>query len=210
MTPIKKPKVKRPLGHEQAAIVHVMGGRMRQARELCGMSQIAAARRLGLSGSKKLSQIESATDIRTIPEWLKLRAAKLYQVSLDYLYGACDDWETSARMTQEREVGAYLFETFELMRRRDMDVLLRLHDQNEELRATLMLSHEHCAQLISGIGRYSEIHPDFEHTKGSAMIVGPADRAMESAAHGVRLIKRFRLRCQQAARDTHQLSLQLP
>lgn len=195
--------------HEQAAILRTVGERMREAREMCGMSQAVAAKRLGLPNSGRLSKIESAFDVRVVPEWLKIRAAKLYQVSLDYLYGASDDWETDARMTQEREVGAYMLETWEVMRRRDMETLLKLHNQNEELRASITLSYEECSRLVDGIRRFADLNPMFERMKGSAMIAGPAERAMESTANGVRLIKRFRMRCQLAAKGTHQLSLQI-
>ena len=72
---------------EQAAAVKTIGARMRQARELCNLSQSAAAKRLGYSNSSKLSKVEGATDTNSVPLWLILRAAKVYEVSIDFLFG---------------------------------------------------------------------------------------------------------------------------
>lgn len=195
--------------HEQAAILKAIGGRMRETREMCAMSQTVAAKRLGLPSSSNLAKIENATDIRTVPEWLVARAAKLYRVSRAYLYGFTDDWEIGSRVAQEREVGAYLLDTLETMRRRDMEALAQLHDHMEGLRASIALTHKEAERLIDGIKRFTELNPGFEEMRGSAMVAGPAERIVEACEHGVRQIARFRQKCQLAARDTHQLSLQL-
>jgi hypothetical protein len=52
-----------------------------------------------------------------VPLWVILRAAKVYEVSVDFIFGVTDDWETGSRMTQEREVSAWLGDM--LMRMRD-------------------------------------------------------------------------------------------
>lgn len=176
---------------------------------MCGMSQVTAAKRLGLPTSSRLSKIEGAADARSVPDWVKDRAADLYQVSIDYLYGRTDIWETGTRMTQEREVGVYLLEAMETMRKRDMEVFAKLHDHIEGLRASLALTHKESMRLMDGIRRFSGLNPDFEEMRGSAMIVGPAERVSEACEQGVRQIARFRQQCQLAARETHQLSLQL-
>ncbi len=206
MTLPRKPQATR---HEQAALLKTIGARMRKAREMCGMSQVTAAKRLGLPTSSRLSKIEGAADARSVPDWVKDRAADLYQVSLDYLYGRTDDWEVGSRMTQEREIGAYLLETWEVMRRRDMEALAALHDHMEALRSNISLGQQESDRLMDGIRRFTELNPNFENMRGSAMIVGPAERVTEACRHGVRMIARFRQKCQLAARETHQLSLQL-
>ena len=113
---------------EQAAIVKTIGTRMRQAREMCNLSQSAAAKRLGYANSSKLSKVENATDTNSVPLWLILRAAKAYEVSVDYLFGATDDWEISARMTQEREVSPWLWDAMERARLRDPSSLPPIFD----------------------------------------------------------------------------------
>ena len=62
---------------EQAAAVKTIGARMRQARELCNLSQSAAARRLGYANPSKLSKVELATDTNSVPLWLIVRAARV-------------------------------------------------------------------------------------------------------------------------------------
>lgn len=81
--PEKKPSSTRI---EQVAAGETIGARMREARELCNMSQSAAARRLGYSNPSKLSKVEGATDTNSVPLWLIVRAASVYEVSIDYLW----------------------------------------------------------------------------------------------------------------------------
>ena len=118
---------------EQAAAVKTIGARMRQARELCNLSQSAAAKRLGYQNPSKLSKVELATDTNSVPLWLIVRAARVYEVSVDFLFGATDDWEVGARMTQERETSAWMFDAWEKARQRDMETLKRLHDRVQTL-----------------------------------------------------------------------------
>ncbi|MDP1664490.1 MAG: helix-turn-helix transcriptional regulator [Methylobacter sp.] len=66
---------------------------MRTARELCGFSQIVAAKRLGYSNSSKLNKVELASDTNSIPFWLIPKASQVYEVSSDYLLGLADSWE---------------------------------------------------------------------------------------------------------------------
>ena len=133
--PEKKPSSTRI---EQAAVVKTIGARMREARELCNMSQSAAARRLGYSNPSKLSKVEGATDTNSVPLWLIVRAASVYEVSIDYLFGCSDDWEAGSRMTQERETSAWLFDTWEKARRRDMETLRKLHNKVEAMEEAIV------------------------------------------------------------------------
>lgn len=86
---------------EQSEIVKVIGTRLREARELCNMSQSVAATRFGYANSSKLAKVENATDTNSAPVWLILRASEVYEVSVDYLLGAggywCWDWEEAKR-----------------------------------------------------------------------------------------------------------------
>ena len=45
---------------EKAAVVRVIGTRMREARELCNMSLSEASKRLGYANPSKLSKVELA------------------------------------------------------------------------------------------------------------------------------------------------------
>lgn len=110
---------------QQTTLVRTIGERMRQARELCNLSQSEAARQFGYANPSKLSKIEAATDTNSVPLWAILAAAKVYQVSVDFLFGISDDWETEApRSAQE-----WLLDSWEKMRQRDMRALDRVHHE---------------------------------------------------------------------------------
>jgi len=79
--------------HEKLQLVRTIGARMKAARELCNMSQLEAARLLGYANSSKLAKIEAASDTNNVPLVVIIAAAKLYDVSTDYLFGMTEDWE---------------------------------------------------------------------------------------------------------------------
>jgi transcriptional regulator with XRE-family HTH domain len=194
---------------EQAAAVKTIGARMRAARELCNLSQSAAARRLGYANPSKLSKVELATDTNSVPLWLIVRAARVYEVSVDFLFGATDDWEVGARMTQEREVCAWMFDAWEKARQRDMETLKRLHDRVQTLTdaVAVMLAASEDSSLA--LARFAELNPEFEEMRAGSRLVGAVERANESAKAAKTKMERFRMECAVAAPQTHQLSLAL-
>ena len=195
---VPKEKPAQPLRHRQAEIVKTVGARLKASRELNNLSLSEAARRLGYSNPSKLSKVENATDTNSVPHWLIRDAAKLYDVSIDYLYGLAQDWETGLRMTTERETSAWLFEAWDTMRRRDMAGLKSPHDRIEG------------TALNDAMLRFADISPAFtDDMRGGATLMASAKRVMDAASSAEVKMKRFRLECSIASHDTHQLSLAL-
>lgn len=194
---------------EQAAAVKTIGTRMRQARELCNLSQSAAARRLGYANPSKLSKVELATDTNSVPLWLIVRAARVYEVSVDFLFGATDDWEVGARMTQEREVSAWMFDTFDKLRQRDMETLKRLHDRVQTLTDAVAVMLAASEDASVALARFAELNPAFEEMRAGSRLVSAVERASDSAKAAKTKMERFRMECAVAAPQTHQLSLAL-
>lgn len=194
---------------EQAAVVKTIGARMRQARELCNLSQSAAARRLGYQNPSKLSKVELATDTNSVPLWLIFRAARVYEVSVDFLFGATDDWEVGARMTQERETSAWLYDTFDKLRQRDMETLKRLHDRVQTLTESVAVMLSMTEDAAAALARFSEVNPEFQDMRASGRLAGAVERAHDAAKGAKTKMERFRMECAVAAPQTHQLSLAL-
>lgn len=194
---------------EQAAAVKTIGARMRAARELCNLSQSAAARRLGYANPSKLSKVELATDTNSVPLWLIVRAARVYEVSVDFLFGATDDWEVGARMTQEREVSAWMFDTFDKLRQRDMETLKRLHDRVQTLTDAVAVMLAASEDASAALARFAELNPAFEEMRAGSRLVSAVERASDSAKAAKTKMERFRMECAVAAPQTHQLSLAL-
>jgi len=195
---------------EQAAVVKAIGARMREARDLCNLSQSVAAKRLGYSNSSKLSKVENATDTNSVPLWLILRAAKVYDVSVDFLFGASDDWETGARMTQEREASAWLMDVWEKARQRDVETLKKLHDKLEAMGETVAFMLAAGEEVDAALARFIELNPGFEEDmRGSARLASAINRVAAAAQSAKSKMARFRVECHLAAADSHQLSLAL-
>lgn len=191
---------------EQAATVRVIGERMRQARELCNLSQGAAARRLGYANPSKLSKVEAATDTNSVPLWLIHRASDVYEVSIDYLFGITDDWEVGARMTQEREISAWLADMLNRARERDLAVYAAINARMDILREAITAMAAATDESSAAMARFCELNSDFDEMRGSNRLVMAVNRACDSAAHGKARLARFKMDCKLAATGLQQLS----
>jgi len=194
---------------ERAALAKTIGARMREAREMCNLSQSVAAKRLDYMNSSKLSKIEGATDTNSVPPLVILKASILYQVSIDFLYGRTDDWEAGARMTMERETAAWLLDTWQKARMRDMDVLRKLHNKVEAMDASAVLMLAAAEEVDAALTRFMQLNTEFDDQPGGARLLSAVGRATEAALNAKAKLKRFRVECALAAADTHQMSLSL-
>lgn len=192
---------------EQATIVKTIGQRMRQARELCNLSQVEAARRFGYSNPSKLSKIEGATDTNSVPLWIIVRAASMYEVSIDFLFGASDDWETGARMTQEREVSQWMFNAWESSRRRDIEILRLIHNKVQAMDESVAAMVSSGTEAQAALARFRELNPDFIDMRAGSRLENAVDRVKDSAESAKAKMKRFRCEISIAATDTNQLKL---
>lgn len=192
---------------EQAVIVKTIGSRLRKARELCNLSQSVAAKRLGYTNPSKLSKVEGATDTNSVPLWLIVKAAQIYEVSIDYLFGASDDWEIGSRMSQERDVSQWVFDAWEKARQRDMDVLKRLHNKVDAMAAAIAETMESAENADAAMRRFAEVNPEFQDMRAGARLLSSIERVSDSAKNAKAKMTRFRCECAVASRNTSQLSL---
>lgn len=174
---------------DQAALVRTIGDRFRESRELCNLSQSEAARRFGYANPSKLSKVELATDTNSVPLWLIVRAAKVYEVSIDFLFGITDDWEVGV----PRGIQSWMFDAWEKARQRDLAALEHLH--REVVAVSL-----HTAELVAGIAGATEAlaalrtrSPVFDDLPASASLAARLERLQERARTAEAALQRFRL-----------------
>lgn len=172
---------------DQTALVRTIGDRLRESRELCNLSQSEAARRFGYANPSKLSKVELATDTNSVPLWLIVRAARVYEVSIDFLFGLTDDWEIGV----QRGVQGFMFDVWEKARQRDMAALVRLH---EEIAAVSM----HITALAAGVHEVSQgldivrqRNPEFIDMPASGTLAGRLERLQERALVAEGVLRRF-------------------
>ena len=194
--PEKKPSSTRI---EQAAVVKTIGARMREARELCNMSQSAAARRLGYSNPSKLSKVEGATDTNSAPLWLIVRASKLYDVSVDFIFGVSDDFETGL----QRPVQTWLIGEWEKSRLADMKALEKLHRRVAAVSSLLPAVADEAERTAEANKSFSCLNPEFEDMRGSARLAAAAENLIRLAANANGAAQRFRVEIG-ADRSNHQ------
>ena len=174
---------------DQAILVQTIGARMREARELCNMSQSAAAKRLGYSNPSMLSKVEWATDSNSVPLWLIVRASKLFDVSMDFLFGTSDDWETGL----QRPVQGWLLDTWQAARVRDLAELEKLHRRVAAVSSLLPAIADESERAAEAIERFAAINPGFDDMRGGARLAAAAENLVRHAAKANSTAQRFRI-----------------
>ncbi|MFZ3017142.1 MAG: helix-turn-helix transcriptional regulator [Gallionella sp.] len=174
---------------EQAALVRVIGDRLREAREMCNWSQSEVARRLGYSNPSKLSKVEGATDTNSVPLWLIVRAARLYEVSVDFLFGLTDDFEGGAPPGAQD----WLLDAWQKLRERDLAAFEHLH---REIAAV----SQHTSELVAGavevaaaLDRLRSRVPTFDTEMPASALLGRVENLQARARAADGALKRFHL-----------------
>lgn len=88
----------------EISLIQTIGRRMFDARNLCGFTQTKAAELLDVKKSV-LNKIETGINLKFIPLRLIHRASRLYDVSLDFIFGESEDWELAPEVQAERSFG---------------------------------------------------------------------------------------------------------
>lgn len=191
----------------QSRLVRKIGERMREARELCNMTQSEAARRLGYRNSAKLSKIEHASDTNSVPLYIIVDAAKLYDVSVGFLMGVSDDWEEDVRGSVEREASRWIGEAWEAMRRRDIEVMAMLKKRVDFVAETIPDLASCALRTQAALERFIELNPQFEEMMGSNTLSISLEKMQESARVADSNLKRFKVESQALTGSARQLGL---
>jgi len=192
---------------QQDQLVCTIGKRLRQGRHMCNMSLTYAAKKLGYANPSKLSKVEHAYDTHSVPLWLIERAAKLYDVSIDFLFGRSDDFETSSRMYIERETAQWVFHAWETARQRDMQVVRGLVNRIESIGQSTVQLHDTGGQLKTAMQRFVELNPEFETMRGSARVLSAVNTIYDHTQAARNQLSRFKLHCHVAGKTCMQLTL---
>lgn len=116
--------------HKNTVIAEAVSNRMAAARMLCGLNLVDAAERLGYTNPSGLHKVENTPS--AIQLWVVVKAAKVYEVSTDYLLGLTDDWEPDERLL-ERQGAHWVYEAIEESRKRDIEAMAKLQAQIVEV-----------------------------------------------------------------------------
>lgn len=185
-----------PKETERSGLAKSIGNRMREAREIAGMSQSEAARLLGYANSSKLAKVEMGTDTNSVPLWLIKRASRLYEVSIDFLFGESDDWELSAQACQERDVSKWVFDAWNQARERDMEILRRLNQRFDGLSGAINKSVSASEDVRAAWDRIIALNPKFEdEVRGGGRLLSAIERLMMISSESKAKLQRFKTEC---------------
>jgi transcriptional regulator with XRE-family HTH domain len=186
------------LGHaamidkDEIAVIQLVGGRLTEARELCKLPRHVAADRLGISDSY-LARIESGVDVETVPLKLIRLASRVYDVSVDYLFGFSDDWEIDPKTRQDREFGAYLHRTQTQWFSRWAVQQLHLERQVEALAAAVGGLPAEIEAIHEALAAFKEMNPDFDRLPAGSQLQYRIRKAYASAQAARRVLSRNRV-----------------
>lgn len=193
---------------KQSGAVKATGSRFKEARELCNMSLNEGARKLGYSNASKLSKVENATDTNSVPLWLIIEASKLYEVSTDFLLGTSDDFEYSARKTQEREVSRFMAEQIERNIRNTVNMSRIFNDELEWASGSIISMAFSPDEIQQAMKEVINLNPEgWQEMRGGNKLINAIERAKNLAIHVQSGLRRFKRKVQIANSDKNQIGL---
>ncbi|MBF6649521.1 helix-turn-helix domain-containing protein [Methylobacter sp. BlB1] len=165
--------------NEYEQIVKTLGERMKAARELCGFSQIQAASLLGYANSSKLAKVEGSID--AVPLWLIPKAAEVYRVSIDFLFGVSDCWQRDPTAAQEQHVEKWLEAHWEQAQNAQDSAIQTLHDKQVELKEAIDRTLRRSKENFECVKHVRQNNKVFDSLRGGAKLLRVLAETAEEA-----------------------------
>lgn len=188
------PSVARPLTLvERSNLAKTIGARLKEARELCGMTQVEAAARLGYSDSTNLSRIESGTNgDKPAPLWLIIRAAQLYEVSTDFILCVAEDWERSEEAEIGRSMGQWIIGEWERLRQRDLCALAAVRSDVKALVDSHREMVSAATEVDAALTCFRKRNDDFDDRPAGSKLEWAVERLQKICYRQAAMLRRFR------------------
>lgn len=183
-----------PNRQEQSMLARNVGARLKEAREMVGLSQLNAAKHIGYGNSTKLSKIETGKHSSQIPIWVLKRAAQVYDVSLDYLLGVTETMEREdVRHTALREMMVHMRQDWERMRSRDVLVQANMLERLKGIEQSTALIDCEAEKAEQAMLRLVELNPElWEDLKGGHKALNSIQMTAAAARTARRKMQKFR------------------
>jgi len=159
-------------------LVKTFGVRMRTARELCGLSQIVAAKRFGYSNSSKLNKVELASDTSSIPFWLIPRASQIYQVSSDYLLGLSDEWQCNHSEALQSQIEKAIQQSQSVQN----NAIRQVYSQVVSIENAVSSNLKRSSEFKDLIVKFRALNPEFDDLRLGAKLLRVANETSIEAA----------------------------
>jgi hypothetical protein len=174
---------------DEIAVIKLVGSRMREARELNKLPVHVAADRLGIP-KPLLEKLEVGFDVPSLPlKWVR-QASLIFDVSVDYLLGFSDDWETDPKTRQDREFGAYIHQAQTQLFSQWAVKQMNLERQVEAMAVAVGTLPAEIEAIVEALNTFRGMNPDFDKLPAGSMLLHRIKRVSEKAQEARRVLTR--------------------
>lgn len=197
-----------PTKQDQAALSKEIGLRMRESRDMVGLSQQDAARRFGYSNSSKLAKIENGQS-SAIPLWVIRKAALAYDVSCDFLFGVTGTMERDdVKHAALREMNAFLYAEFDKRHAQDVAAATALQQRIVVIEEMLVLAEMQLRQAHESLA-FVTATPEWQEVRGGNRLINDIERLTHTVITASSKYKDIRRSMRAKSGIEHQMTLAL-
>lgn len=165
----------------EIAVLRGISVRFKEGRELCKYSLEIAAQLIGISADD-LKTLEDDYSAYSIPLWLIHRAAQIYDISTDFLFGMSEDWELCQEVRKERDFSTHLYSIFAEEQAKMAVEIVRQNNQLAALSSAAVELAPAIRAVYDALLRFWQLNQGFEDMPGGAQVIDRLDKA-DKAAH---------------------------
>jgi transcriptional regulator with XRE-family HTH domain len=143
-------------------LARVIGNRLKYSREtLCGISQLKASEKLGISNTL-LALLEHGTDGRKPSHETMVKASRLYKVSLDYIYGETEEFETDIDEVHERHIQSWVLNELESQAINNLNITRKIGNRIAVVSNAAKFAIEYAKEIGEAVDTIRKLNPNFD------------------------------------------------
>lgn len=173
-------------------LIGVIGSRMREAREIAGMQQIHAAKLLGYKNSSRLNKIENSQNVSSISLHIILTAAKIYDVSTDFLLGSSEEWERDARVAGDSSAMSHILELWNDQHLNDLNAIRKNENKVKALCGAVESYSNSVTKCRQSLNIFMDRNKGFDNMKAGATLVNAICGLENAVYNSMAQLKRYK------------------
>lgn len=182
----------RPDDKQEAQVIKALSARLRESRELCGFGLKQAAQLLNVA-SQDLKKIEGAVNIDNIPLWMIGRAAEVYNVPVDFLFGLIDafDGGDSESFRGRNLLAALQRQQLEEFNKTASEQI-RQDGRFKEVNTAVVALCMNVQSIVEAFTRFVQLNPGFEDMCGGAPVLRQIKLAEEVGRRATCVLTKYK------------------
>ncbi len=168
-----------PENKTEVAVLKTIVARLREARGLAGIYDYQVVNWLGVSATK-ITELEEG--IHTAPLSTIKKAAEIFDVSIDYLFGEAEDWEKCLEVRKERDFSVHLQGLLIAEQTKIAAEMVKQNGQIAALSEAVIVLAPAIRAVYDAMLRFWELNPGFDEMVAGAPVIHYLDLA-DKAGH---------------------------